>query len=233
MSESNLSVKDTITQRYQNEGGRSYHATVHVDDRNVSQVIAIQRARKLQPFIRDDDHLLEFGAGLGVNLLQLKCASIMAYDASDAGTDQIQGAGIVFTTDFEQVAAKKFSVVLCHHVLEHVSDPTAILEQIHSLLQPGGRMILCVPFEASKQHRRFNPDDPHQHLFTWNAQAIGNLVSAVGFKVDHIEIRSFGYEQRLAFLAKVGELVYRCALKAVRTLLPVEEVLVVAKKTEE
>jgi SAM-dependent methyltransferase len=233
MPESNFSVKDTITQRYQNEGGRSYHATVHVNDSTVNQVIATQRARKLQPFIQDSDHLLEFGAGLGVNLFQLKCASIMAYDSSDAGKDQIQGAGIDFTTDFEQVSAKKFSIVLCHHMLEHVSDPTAILEQIHSVLQPGGRMILCVPFEASKQHRRFNPDDPHQHLFTWNAQAIGNLVSAVGFKIDHIETRAFGYEQRLAFLAKSGELIYRGALKAVRTLFPVEEVLVVAKKTEE
>jgi ubiquinone/menaquinone biosynthesis C-methylase UbiE len=39
-----------------------------------------------------------------------------------------------------------FDVVLCNHVLEHVSDDIKAMQEIHRVLKPGGFAILQVPF---------------------------------------------------------------------------------------
>jgi hypothetical protein len=65
------SAKDLIRQRYTGQDGATYHTAVHVKDRFVLQVPAQQRSRKFQPLIKPNDTVLEFGAGLGVNLLNL------------------------------------------------------------------------------------------------------------------------------------------------------------------
>lgn len=46
-----------------------------------------------------------------------------------------------------------FDLAVCSEVLEHVPDPVAIVERIHRLLKPGGRLILTVP------------RDPRQYTF--------------------------------------------------------------------
>ena len=42
--------------------------------------------------------------------------------------------------------ADTFDVVLCNHVLEHVSDDIKAMQEIHRVLKPGGFAILQVPF---------------------------------------------------------------------------------------
>jgi Methyltransferase domain len=104
-----------------------------------------------------------------------------------------------------------------------------VLEQIGELLAPGGRMILCVPFETTRRHRQFCPDDADRHLFSWNVQTLGNLVTSVGFKIEHIGLRAFESEQRLTFLSKYGQPLYQMGLWAVRIPFPIQEILLVAQ----
>lgn len=225
-------AKDLIRQRYTGQDGTTYHAAVHVQDRFVLKVLAEQRSRKFQPLVKPNDTVLEFGAGLGVNLLNLRCERRVAFDASDAGREICRAAGVEFTTDIADLQAERFSVVICHHVLEHVPDPIQVLEQIGEFLAPGGRMILCVPFETTRRHRQFRPDDADHHLFAWNVQTLGNLVTSVGFKIEQIGLRAFGFEQRLAFLAKYGQPFYQTGLWAVRIPFPIQEILLVAQNPQ-
>jgi SAM-dependent methyltransferase len=39
-----------------------------------------------------------------------------------------------------------FDVAICSELLEHVSDPWAVLRDVHRLLRPGGIVLICVPF---------------------------------------------------------------------------------------
>ncbi len=226
-------VKDAVRSGYSKEGGEEYHSAVHSKDDFILSTIAKQRAYKLQPFVSNEDDLLEFGSGLGVNLRYLKCRSRFGFDASDAGQDLHVSNGINFTTDITEVESKKFSAVLCHHVLEHVPDPIQVLSQINNFLIPGGRLILCVPNEFSSLHRRYNPNDPNRHIFSWSVQSLGNLVSTVGFTVELVENRPFGYEQRLSFLAKGGFKSYQLGLWFLRKVIPCEEVILIARKPME
>jgi SAM-dependent methyltransferase len=222
--------KENVTRQYVAERGIDYHATRHSRDPYVQEVVSLERARKLQPLIQYDDTLLEFGAGTGLNLLHLQCQRRVGYDVSIAGYEICTSAGIDFITDMASLRREEFSVVLCHHVLEHVPDPYNVLEQIWQLILPGGRFILCVPFETDRSYRNFHPGDLDHHLFSWNVLTLGNLVSSVGFELNRVEVHPFGYEQRLAFLARYGLATYHLGLCIIRKLIPEDEILLIASK---
>ena len=52
-----------------------------------------------------------------------------------------------FTCDILEIPlGKRFDVVLCTEVLEHVPDPVAALRKLYDLTKPGGKIIVTVPF---------------------------------------------------------------------------------------
>jgi SAM-dependent methyltransferase len=224
------SAKEAVRYSYEGQAGREYHAKVHAASAAVADIVARQRARKFQPLVRPDDVVLEYGVGTGLNLRYLKCRRRIGYDVSDAGRELCERAGIEFTSDLAEVKGQ-ISVAICHHTLEHVPDPLDCLGQISQVLPPGGRLILCVPFETHSSYRRYVPDDPNRHLFSWNALTLGNLAAATGLSVDDVRISPFGYEQRLAFLSRyIGDWAYRSGLAVLRRLRPADEVFLQATR---
>jgi SAM-dependent methyltransferase len=221
--------KQNVRQFYMGNKGIDYH-TKHSRDPYIQNLVSQERARKLQRFIVPDDTILEFGVGTGINLLGIKCKNRVGYDVSDAGREICTSAGIEFITDIASIKGEQFSLVLCHHVLEHVPDPYEVLEQIWQFLLPGGKLLLCVPFETSQYHHHFQLKDVDQHLYSWNVLTLGNLVTSVGFAVNDANVNPFGYEQRLAFLANYGLQTYHLGLWMLRKLMPADEILLLATK---
>jgi SAM-dependent methyltransferase len=206
-----------------------YHARVFSAEPFVQDVLARRRARKLQRLIAPGETVFEYGVGTGLNLRHLPCAERVGYDISDAAAGSCREFGIEHVTDLSQLGRRRFSVVLCHHVLEHVPDPLATLETLGGLVANGGWLILYVPFECTRRYRRYHPDDPNRHLFSWNCLTLGNLVAAAGMTVERVGVRAYGYEQRLARLAKAGMATYRLALWLARLLRPCDEIELVAR----
>ena len=217
-------AKQVARAQYEGKAGRQYHATVHATAASTTEIVARQRARKFQPLVGPTDVVFEYGVGTGLNLRFLRCGRRIGYDISDAGRDACAQAGIEFVSELS-LAPDDVSVVICHHALEHVPDPLECLEQMYHLLRPGGRLLLSVPFETLPRYRHYVPDEPNHHLFSWNALTLGNLVAVAGFEVRDVRIGPFGYEQRLAFLARyAGDRAYRAGLAVVRALRPANEV---------
>jgi hypothetical protein len=196
-----MSVEDL----YRGEQGEAYHRLKHSFDRSVYTVVARNRARKLQPFVRSDDSVLEYGVGTGLNLIGLVCRKRAGYDISAVGRQLLEEKGITFISDESEIAVGGYTV------------------------EPGGRMILCVPFETLRRYRRYESDDPNHHVYSWNAQSLGNLVASAGFTIKLVAIRPFGYEQRLAAAAKVAVWLYRTLLLAAQMARPVQEIRLVAE----
>jgi len=218
---------------YRKDGAAQYHKTVFSDDEFVRHVIASNRALKLQPFINDDDEVLEYGVGICLNLRYLSCRHRAGYDVSTYGREACDEAGVEFHNDIEGLEGRLFSKIICHHVLEHVPDPLTSLKQMNNLLTPGGRLVLCVPYEHGRDYLHYYPDDIHRHLYSWNPRSISNILSEAGFNVNDAYIGPYGYEQRLAPLAKYSFAIYRFGLTLIRVVKPFREVIAIAEKPME
>lgn len=90
--------------------------------------------------------------------------------------------------------AASFDVVTCWHVIEHVADPRRVLEELHRLLRPGGRLLLATPnvedyiFRAAywlargRRPTLYEPDERELHLFHFSSRTLRALLASVGFR---------------------------------------------------
>src|SRR6476619_6278252 len=56
-----------------------------------------------------------------------------------------------------------FDRVVCEHVIEHLSQVISVMEELHRVTRPGGRVHITVPHFSSLN---FNTDPTHVHAFS-------------------------------------------------------------------
>lgn len=205
-----------------------YHSTRHSNHFNEAYYNA--RAKiALDKFFSGIDRntrILDFGCGLGQNIYYMPNA--VGYDISKFGIEFCRKKGINATTQLEDIADESFDVVFSAHVLEHHPHPMTMLEEMYSKLKKGQKLILVIPHERhGKAQFKY---DLNQHLYTWNFQAINNLLLTVGFEIqENRYIRGAGYF-RLLPLAKFNFGLYRFVTNFVSRLFGIKEMMIVAKK---
>ena len=154
-------------------------------------------------------------------------------DVEDHLSPEARTAGVRFVADTASIPGESLDVVLCHHALEHLLEPARTLREFRNLLVPGGLLLLYVPYEKERRYRRFDPDEPNHHLYSWNPQSLGNLVTEAGFTVTEARIAEFGYDRFAACWAvrlKLGRWGYRLIRRAAHFVRPLKETRVVARK---
>ena len=232
MSPSSSPAHELARQAYQGASGRAYHGEKRsVPAAAIPWLIRV-RAAVFQPQVAADDSVLEWGCGAGWNLAGLKCARRVGLDVAVALRPEVEAAGIEFCETTSHLPPAQFDRVLCHHALEHVPDPLETLVELRRLLKPAGRLLLSVPWEREARYRRFDPAEPNHHLFSWNAQTLGNLLTVAGLAVDSIGVRTYGYDRRAAIWAVrlgLGESGFRGIRRFLQTLRPLKEVAAVAR----
>lgn len=84
-----------------------------------------------------------------------------------------------------RLPASSFDAVTLWHVLEHVTTPVAILEEIHRLLRPGGVVLVSVPNFGSPEARAAGPGwfhlDVPRHLVHFTAETLDEALRGAGF----------------------------------------------------
>ena len=132
---------------------------------------------------------LEIGCGDGFMLASLQRAGWQV--AGTERTDEMaRHARQVFNIEMfiggpENVPTDRtYDLVVLFQVLEHMSDPTAVLEDCARLLRPGGKIVIGVPNFASIQSRYAREDwfhlDVPRHLFHFTPSALKDALTAVG-----------------------------------------------------
>lgn len=93
--------------------------------------------------------VLELGAGYGGTTSR---AEIEAAKLQYFGTDLSHGPGVDFVADFERPEQMEvfrdvapFGSVLILNVLEHTFDPIRILDNVMTLVRPGGTLVVLTP----------------------------------------------------------------------------------------
>jgi SAM-dependent methyltransferase len=205
-----------------------YHSTRHSNHFNDTYYNARAKIalKKFFGGIDLDTKILDYGCGLGQNIYYLPNAT--GYDISSFGVEFCRRKGINATNNLDEIENDHFDVVFSSHVLEHHPHPKVMLEEMYSKLKKGKKLVLVVPFE---RHGKGSFEyDLNQHLYTWNFQAINNLLLSVGFKIEENKyIRGAGYYRFLPLL-KAGFPVYRFATNFLSRLAGIKEMMIVATK---
>jgi SAM-dependent methyltransferase len=222
---------DQVQRHYTGEAGRRYSEIKRgIPDEAISWVARL-RARKFAGLIGEGAVVFEYGVGNGWNLAALKCRRKIGFDVAEGVEAAVRALGIDFVADPKVVPDAVADVVLCHHTLEHLLHPPAALAEMRRLLKPQGRLLLYVPLEREGRYERFRRHEPNHHLYSWNAQTLGNLVEESGFKVIEAGVGEFGYSRFAAvWSAKLGlgETGFRLARRLLHTIKPAFETRVVA-----
>ncbi len=104
-------------------------------------------------------------------------------------------SGVVEDAGFQN---RSFDAVHLHHVLEHLSDPSATLATAFALLRPGGVLSLGVPNEETllkrvghlyfkcKRDRWTTYLKPPIHLYGFSAQTLRAMLISTGFHIVQI-----------------------------------------------
>jgi SAM-dependent methyltransferase len=218
---------------YQGEAGRRYQQHKRgIPDSAVAWVARL-RAEKLSPAIRPTDVVLEYGVGLGWNLAALPCRRKIGFDVADFLEPSVRALGIEYIAETKTIADGTMDVVLCHHTLEHVTDPPAVLREIRRLLASAGKLLLFVPLEHGAKYNHFITEEPNHHLYSWNTQTLGNLVRELGFEVAGAGTGEFGYSRFAAVWASklhLGETGFRGLRRLLHIVKPAREVRIIAIK---
>jgi SAM-dependent methyltransferase len=180
----------------------------------------------------------EFPAnGEGMRVLDLGCANgylsarLAARGFEVVGLERAGGYGSDFPKSVRLVEADlddglppldgRFHYVLAADILEHLKEPSSLLQQLHALMHPSARLVMSLPNSGNlyfrltvlagrfPKHDRGLFDRTHLHFFVW--QGWQTLLTESGFAIQ--KVRSTGIPVGLAFPASANRLPVRAAEK--------------------
>lgn len=148
--------------------------------------------------------VLDLGCGYRAALLH----ALLPYVESGVGVDvriapEIQGSQrLAFIEDSIEAAlpgleTEGFDLVLLISVLEHLTEPQAVLEQCRRVLRPGGRLFVNVPTWRGKLFLEFSAFrlgtspalEMDDHKMYYDKRDLWPLLVRAGFKPSGIHLR--------------------------------------------
>lgn len=80
-----------------------------------------------------------------------------------------------------------FDVIFSSHVLEHISDPFTLIQEMKRVLRPGGLHVSVLPSQFASPSwrisRRFIGDPPPKHTSFFNTHSFAKLIERCGLNV--------------------------------------------------
>ena len=184
--------------------------------------------RKYFKNVNKDAKVLEYGIGLGQNLLHMNNKE--GFDKSKFAIEFCKRKGIKVYGNEKDIPDNKYDVVLCCHTLEHLKNPYECLLAMRSKLKKNGRLIVVLPKE---EHGKSDFEmDVNQHLHAWNFRTINNLLNISGFRVTKNKFYYGTGFHKLKPIAYFSFGLYEFATNMLGRLLNKAEMAVEAVKTQ-
>jgi 2-polyprenyl-3-methyl-5-hydroxy-6-metoxy-1,4-benzoquinol methylase len=142
--------------------------------------------------VQRDERILEVGAGTGHTaraLIEAGFANLSIGEIHRNGLLYARKYGLESLYQFDLRHApfrEHFDVVALFDVLEHIHEDETAARNIHSMLRPGGRIILTVP---AHQWLWSRVDELSSHYRRYNRRSMTALLAAAGF--DILDCRYF------------------------------------------
>lgn len=146
------------------------------------------------------------GCGLDAEILDVGCGSggllrrMQRYGFSDlTGVDpyaaaEVHTPGLQILRGDLSAAQGRYDLIMFHHVLEHLADPSGALAKARGLLTEAGRILVRIPVAGSRACREygehwFNLDAP-RHLMIPSVPGLTALARRAGLTIAHTEFDS-------------------------------------------
>ena len=173
------------------------------------RIAGVRHIRFLCADLSPGARVLDVGCGRGVLLAELADRGFEVHgvehtEAAARGADPRAQIRIAPELTDAGYPAAYFDKVIIWHVLEHVRNPRATIEEVRRILRPGGHLIVAVPNFGSAQARWAGAAwfhlDPPRHLYHFPLSALRRLLQSVGLVVEsehHMSLRQnpFGWTQ--------------------------------------
>lgn len=139
--------------------------------------------------------VLDYGCGDCTSLLELKAlgADPVGIEVDPTVRELAQQLGVkVHVGTLEQLAEPdaSFDAVTLSQVIEHVTDPEALLRGLRVKLKPGGRLVLTTPNSRALSRRLLGKKWLHWHIpfhqNHFNADALRRVLDRVAFDVERV-----------------------------------------------
>jgi CMP-N,N'-diacetyllegionaminic acid synthase len=142
--------------------------------------------------------MLDVGCGLGFLLSGIPDGwekhgvEVSAFAAERAGA-----YGTIHHGDLASAAypTAHFDLVVMHHVIEHVDDPSSVLQEVLRVLKPGGKLILGTPDFDGAMARRFGENyrllhDP-THVSLFSNDSMHRFLRDHALVIEHVDYPFF------------------------------------------
>lgn len=156
------------------------------------------------PFVyfadRNKGKLLELGCGSGSTLKLFSDwgwqAQGLDFDAQAVKNAQAKGLTVSHGDIFSQhYPDNSFDAIFSSHVVEHVPDPFALLQESFRILKPNGIFVAVMPNSTSKLHQLFKANwrglEPPRHIHIFNENSLNLISKKIPFNL--IDIKSSNY----------------------------------------
>ncbi len=163
------------------------------------QLLSLAREQKLPELIEEivekaqvkNGKALDFGCGIGLSALCLQQKGFATYgiDKSDSYLEKHKELNIISAPDFATLHAEKnsFDLIIMKDVLEHVDNPTEVLQEVLHYLKPGGYFYIRVP---NVYHYNFHWSiDTQSHINHFSPKKLTTLLAKNSMKkIDFIGV---------------------------------------------
>ena len=177
---------------------------------NVFQRTRLQRIARL----KTGERLLDVGCGKGRFLAYAARHGWDAYGLEPAANGREiarQAMGDRVVSSFKDLSLDRpFDVITLWHVLEHISEPTSLLKEIHPYVGPDGVICIAIPnfdsLQARIGGRSWGHLDVPRHRVHYTPQTIQRALERSGFttlRITHfsLEFNPIGVLQTLVNLS--------------------------------
>ncbi|MCB9506506.1 MAG: class I SAM-dependent methyltransferase [Myxococcales bacterium] len=173
---------EEVAAKYAALGGASsttvHNPTVTTTDRTRSaELFAAVADRVAGRAVR----VLDFGGGTGSLMVRFVEAGLQC-SVVDYAPETIAGVEKLATTIAEVPAERRFDLVIASHVLEHVTDPVAVVRELAGRLSRQGTLYVELPLELAGRIPRRR--EPLTHINFFAEPSTRALLERAGLVVD-------------------------------------------------
>ena len=138
-------------------------------------------------------NLLDYGAGTGAfaHMASLAAWTVTGLEPDDTARQnalKTHGLALQPSANLPQLGSASFDAITLWHVLEHVHDLHATLEQFERILKSSGRLLIAVPNytsdDADEYQQFWAAYDVPRHLYHFSPKAMQVLMEQKGFTIE-------------------------------------------------